>query len=142
MFFLPTAIFYGCPGIHTSFYMWKSLTPTTLGNIVGGGIFIAVPFWYLYLFQEETEIEFGLTASAAAVAKRGGPAPSSAAPGRRVLHGMEVNEGNAPTGLPQPGAGFQSAVSKELSHEKFGKRKDEGSDEEKAGEGTGSDRTL
>ena len=42
MYFIPTAIFYGDPQISTSFYIWKSLIPTTLGNIIGGGLLVGV----------------------------------------------------------------------------------------------------
>jgi formate/nitrite transporter FocA (FNT family) len=47
MFFVPTAIFHGDPMISTSFYIWKSLIPALIGNIVGGGLLVGVFFWYL-----------------------------------------------------------------------------------------------
>ena len=49
MFFIPTAIWYGHPDIGVGLYIWKSLIPTTLGNIVGGGLFVGATYWYLYL---------------------------------------------------------------------------------------------
>ena len=49
MYFIPTAIFYGHPDIGVGLYIWKSMIPTTLGNIVGGGLFVGGIYWYLYL---------------------------------------------------------------------------------------------
>jgi formate/nitrite transporter FocA (FNT family) len=40
LYFVPTAIFHGHPAISTTFYIWKSLLPALLGNIVGGGLFV------------------------------------------------------------------------------------------------------
>nr|POF16355.1 putative formate transporter [Quercus suber] len=47
MFFIPMAIFLGDPDISVSFYIWKSLIPALIGNIIGGGLFVGVMFWYL-----------------------------------------------------------------------------------------------
>ena len=49
MFFIPTAIWYGHPDIGVGLYIWKSLIPTTIGNVVGGGLFVGAVYWYLYL---------------------------------------------------------------------------------------------
>jgi Formate/nitrite transporter len=49
MIFIPLAIFYGCPNLSVSYYIWKSMIPTALGNIVGGGLFVGAVYWYLYL---------------------------------------------------------------------------------------------
>ena len=49
MFFIPVAIFYGHPGIGVGLYIWKSMIPTTLGNLIGGGLFVGGTYWYLYL---------------------------------------------------------------------------------------------
>lgn len=52
MFFLPTAIFHNSPTITTSFYIWKSLIPALIGNIIGGGLFVGMAYWYLHASGE------------------------------------------------------------------------------------------
>ena len=47
MFFIPTAIFYGADITWTSFIV-DNLIPATLGNIVGGAIFVGMAYWYIY----------------------------------------------------------------------------------------------
>lgn len=49
MFYIPMAIFLGAPQITVGLYIWKSMIPALLGNLVGGGVFVAVVYWYLYL---------------------------------------------------------------------------------------------
>ncbi|KAI4725944.1 Formate/nitrite transporter [Aureobasidium sp. EXF-10728] len=49
MFYIPVAIFLGAPQISVGLYIWKSMIPALLGNIVGGGLFVGVVYWYLYL---------------------------------------------------------------------------------------------
>jgi formate/nitrite transporter len=48
MFFLPAAIFSHVPGIGWD-DTFKNLAFALLGNIVGGAIFVATTYWYLYL---------------------------------------------------------------------------------------------
>jgi hypothetical protein len=124
MFFIPTAIFYGAPGITVSFYIWKSLIPTLLGNLVGGAIMVALPYWYLYLFQEETTIEFDTGGMGTAVNENAGPTSGSPLLSRRILHGREVHHSDPALQLPQPGADIRSGVSREMSEEKYGKKHD------------------
>lgn len=47
MFFIPAAIFQGAPGISVGYYIWKSMIPALIGNIIGGGLFVGVMYWYL-----------------------------------------------------------------------------------------------
>lgn len=47
MFFVPTAIFIGA-NIHWSAFLATNLLPSTLGNIVGGFVLVALPYWYLF----------------------------------------------------------------------------------------------
>lgn len=47
MFFIPTAIFYGADISWTSFFI-DNLLPVTIGNIIGGSIFVGMVYWYLY----------------------------------------------------------------------------------------------
>ena len=49
MYSIPIAIFYGHPSIGVGLYIWKSLIPTTLGNIIGAVFFVASAYWYLCL---------------------------------------------------------------------------------------------
>ena len=61
MYFIPIAIWNSHPQISVSFYIWKSLIPTTLGNIIGGGVFVGTAYWYLYLTSTgAVEIDFNL----------------------------------------------------------------------------------
>lgn len=47
MFFIPTAMFYGADITWTQFIV-DNLIPATLGNIVGGAIFVGMSYWYIY----------------------------------------------------------------------------------------------
>lgn len=47
MYFIPLAIFLGSPTISVGYYIWKSMIPALIGNILGGGLFVAVVHWYL-----------------------------------------------------------------------------------------------
>jgi len=58
MFYIPLAIFYGDPQISVGYYIWKSLIPSCLGNIIGGGLFVGVVYWYLYLAGNDVVIHF------------------------------------------------------------------------------------
>lgn len=52
MFFIPLGIFEGAH-FGVGYYIWKSMIPTALGNMVGGGIFVGTAYWYLYLTGED-----------------------------------------------------------------------------------------
>ncbi|KAI5198294.1 formate/nitrate family transporter [Aureobasidium subglaciale] len=56
MFYIPMAIFLHHPDITVGYYIWKSMIPAALGNIVGGSVFVAFVYWYLFLIGESTEI--------------------------------------------------------------------------------------
>lgn len=56
MFYIPMAIFLGHPQITVGMYIWKSMIPALLGNIVGGGLFVAVVYWYLFLAADSAPI--------------------------------------------------------------------------------------
>lgn len=47
MFFIPTAMFYGAD-ISWGTFIVNNLIPVTLGNIVGGALFVGVAYWYVY----------------------------------------------------------------------------------------------
>ena len=47
MFFIPVAIFHGADITWMDFFV-KNLIPATLGNIVGGALFVGTAYWYVY----------------------------------------------------------------------------------------------
>ncbi|WP_321281999.1 formate/nitrite transporter family protein [Marinifilum fragile] len=47
MFFIPVAIFHGADITWMDFVI-KNLIPATLGNIVGGALFVGTAYWYVY----------------------------------------------------------------------------------------------
>ena len=49
MFFIPLGMFLGAKGVTWSTMIMNNLIPVTLGNIVGGAIFVACIYWYTYL---------------------------------------------------------------------------------------------
>jgi len=52
MFFIPTAIYAGADILWIDFIS-KNLIPSTLGNIIGGMVFIGCTSWYLYMYKAE-----------------------------------------------------------------------------------------
>lgn len=53
MFFVPTGIWQKAPGITVGLYIWKGIIPALIGNIIGGGLFVGIFYWYLHLSNEE-----------------------------------------------------------------------------------------
>lgn len=60
MYFIPTGIFLkDWAGLHTAgmnldilgwgSFLWKNLLPVTIGNIIGGGLFVGMSYWSAYL---------------------------------------------------------------------------------------------
>ncbi len=47
MFFIPTAIFYGAD-VSWSAFIIDNLIPVTIGNIIGGAIFVGAAYWFVY----------------------------------------------------------------------------------------------
>jgi hypothetical protein len=56
MFFVPVGIWYGTPGLSTGFYIWHSMIPSLIGNVIGGGVFVGAVYWYLFITGESTPI--------------------------------------------------------------------------------------
>ncbi len=52
MFFIPTAIFYGAD-ITWGHFITSNLIPVTIGNIIGGALFVGTAYWYLYDKKEK-----------------------------------------------------------------------------------------
>lgn len=50
MFFVPAAIYSGA-AITWGDFIVNNLIPATLGNLIGGGVFVACVYWYLHLYK-------------------------------------------------------------------------------------------
>lgn len=51
MFFIPAAIYSGLD-ISWSSFVIQNLIPATLGNLIGGALFVGCAYWYLYLKED------------------------------------------------------------------------------------------
>lgn len=51
MFFIPAAIYSGADILWSDFIV-QNLIPATIGNFVGGGVFVGCIYWYIYLKEE------------------------------------------------------------------------------------------
>lgn len=69
MFFILLGIWEGAD-FGVGFYIWKSMIPTALGNMVGGVIFMGAVYWYLYLNGVAVSFNIGTLDSAM---EAGGP---------------------------------------------------------------------
>ena len=49
MFFIPLGMFLGAEGVTWSTIIINNLIPVTIGNIIGGAIFVACIYWFTYL---------------------------------------------------------------------------------------------
>lgn len=139
MYFIPVAIFYGHLNIGVDLYIWKSIIPTALGNTVGGRLFVAAIYWYLYLTGPGAEdIKFDLGGLDTAM-EAGGPMEPSKRKSRpgsqssqdeqdtKVVSGKELEEGhpNHVASLPSTGQHMASGIGRELSAEMYTHRKGE-----------------
>lgn len=85
MFFIPMGIWVGAP-ISVGHYIGSSMMPTLIGNMVGGGLFVAAFYWYLYLTGvDNIQIDFDLGSIATAM-EAGGPLPRD----KRVERGSDA----------------------------------------------------
>ncbi|KAF6232802.1 hypothetical protein HO173_009016 [Letharia columbiana] len=137
MYFIPVAIFYGHPDIGVGLYIWKSMIPTTLGNVVGGGLFVGGMYWYLYLTGEGSDnitFSIGGLDSAMEVGGPMGPShrrsvPNSAKEEEEKENKMANGEGPGPghpnhvASLPSSGHTMTSGLGRELTAEKYTNRK-------------------
>lgn len=110
------AIFVGSPNITVGYYIWKSMIPTALGNIVGGGLFVGTAYWYLYLTGAgAVAIEFDTGTIRTAVEAGAGPRvitgqdPDAMENGHLVGRASPRSQDSASTGH------LMSAIGKELS---------------------------
>ena len=49
MFFIPLGMFLGAEGVNWSTIIINNLIPVTIGNIIGGAVFVACIYWFTYL---------------------------------------------------------------------------------------------
>ncbi|KAK0750577.1 Formate/nitrite transporter [Schizothecium vesticola] len=45
MFFIPLAIWLRAPGLDVGLNIWKRIIPTTIGNVIGGAVFVGGYYW-------------------------------------------------------------------------------------------------
>ncbi|KAK4990145.1 hypothetical protein LTR50_002775 [Elasticomyces elasticus] len=121
MFFIPLGIWCGAP-ITVGYYIWKSMIPSVLGNMIGGGVFVGAMYWYLYLTGTGgVSVDFNLGSLDTAM-EAGGPLWRKKKKGERE---GQVTEGLAPNddeddklvgqdSLPHSGAQLTSGIGKEL----------------------------
>lgn len=90
--------------------------------MVGGGLFVAVPYWYLYLWGEEVVVGFDIGAIASAEQAGGplGPSPAKDFNARHLIHGREIDHQHPAHHLPSSHVNMPSGISRELNGEKFG----------------------
>lgn len=133
----------GAP-ISAGYYIWKSMIPTLLGNMVGGGLFVSTAYWYLYLTGEVgVEISFDIGSLNTAM-EAGGPMRNPKGDKHRresqgTLVGQDPNASTAGGVKPLPNSSghMMSAFGKELSDDSpyaktHAERMQSNSDEEKA----------
>lgn len=48
MYLIPIAVLAGAEGVTVAGFL-ANLVPVTLGNVVGGGLFVALLYWLIYL---------------------------------------------------------------------------------------------
>ncbi|KAK0846676.1 hypothetical protein LTR03_006757 [Friedmanniomyces endolithicus] len=121
MFIIPQGIWAGAP-FGTGYYIWKSMIPTLLGNIVGGGLFVGVAYWYLYLTGEMVSVTFDPSSLPAAM-EAGGPMRRTQTEKDRdtshqnggTIHGLDPEEQQGQRQLPQSGTQMMSSIGRELS---------------------------
>jgi formate/nitrite transporter len=53
MFYMSLAIWLKAPDLTVGLYIWKGMIPATIGNIIGGGMFVGMYYWYMYLAMED-----------------------------------------------------------------------------------------
>lgn len=105
MFFVPMAIFEGAPQLSVGYYIWKSMMPSLLGNIVGGGLFVGATYWYLHLAGTDVEIHFDHEAIAGhAVYEQGGSASHG---GSMTTERLPDSTGRAASGIAKDLHGSQ-----------------------------------
>ncbi|KAI1812143.1 Formate/nitrite transporter-domain-containing protein [Poronia punctata] len=52
MFFIPLGLWVGTPGLTIPLYIWKGIIPAALGNMIGGTVFCASYYYYMFIYGE------------------------------------------------------------------------------------------
>jgi len=52
MFFIPLGLWLGTPGLTIGLYIWKGVIPAAIGNMIGGTVFCAGYYYYMYIYGE------------------------------------------------------------------------------------------
>lgn len=91
------------------YYIWKSMIPAALGNIVGGGLFVGVMYWYLFLAGNDVEIHFDHSPYDIAVYEQGG---------------LGSRNPSVATAVPDSAGNAQSGLAKDLHAGLFKKERD------------------
>ena len=157
MYFIPIAIWNGAPVITVSFYIWKSLIPAFIGNIVGGGLFVGTVYWcvynssfsvsdyvpgkliicrYLFLTGEgAVDVDFNIGSLETAMEAGGPMGRQKSQRNGQVVSANHVNDiseskegdssSEAISQLPNSGGYMASGIGRELSAEKYTKRKEQ-----------------
>ncbi len=137
MYFIPVAIFYGHPDIGVGLYIWKSMIPTALGNVIGGGLFVGGMYWYLYLTGEGSDnITFNIGGLDSAMEVGGPMGPSHQRSVPDLANGEKETENKKTNGkgpgqgrpdhvasLPSSDQTMTSGLGRELTAEKYTIRK-------------------
>lgn len=89
------------------------MIPAGLGNIVGGGLFVGVVYWYLYLAGNEVEIHFHNSPADTALFEQGGPISRNPSliphSGNKGVSGIGAELGTDNVGFKREGASDSSA---------------------------------
>ncbi|KAL2038117.1 hypothetical protein N7G274_009064 [Stereocaulon virgatum] len=126
MYFIPVSILYVHPDIGEGLYIWKSMIPTALGNSVGGGLFVAARYWYLYLSGPGAEdIKFDLGGLDTSMEAGGPIKPSKRKSMPDSQSELEEGHPNHVASLPWTGQHMASRIGRELSAEMYSHRKGE-----------------
>ncbi|KAL8867270.1 MAG: hypothetical protein Q9174_005770 [Haloplaca sp. 1 TL-2023] len=146
MYFMPIAIWNSHPQLTVGVYIWKSMIPAAIGNIIGGGLFVAAAYWYLYLTGTgSVDIDFNIGSLDTAM-EAGGPLGNMGSTSRQggkqrpeVIDGKAIDSDDAQGSsdssahqLPHSGSGMTSAIGKELDGQLYAKSRSQRVDEEKA----------
>jgi hypothetical protein len=122
MYFIPLAIFLRAPEpLTVGYYIWKSMIPSLLGNIVGGGLFTGGIYWYLFLAGTEVEIHFDTQPLDTAVYEQGGPLdPQITTTGAGTGYSRE-HKGMGVDTIPNSGNGGVSGFARDFHARHFKK---------------------
>ncbi|KAG9240627.1 Formate/nitrite transporter-domain-containing protein [Calycina marina] len=98
MYFIPLAIWSGSPApLNTGYYIWKSMIPSLIGNVIGGGFFNGVVYWYLFLHGTTVPIHFDTMPLGAVFSRQEGGSSNSTPDASKPAMGVLPDWGNVAT---------------------------------------------